>query len=633
MIATFWAVTVYLTVVVSRATKATCPAQLSTRHYSRYGVQEFLTNGGLIRFYNQFLNFRNTLYLFNVARPTNMTTASGYLDRKPGGTGRPGLSYLQAPPSPQTPRRTLSSAFSSPSNYRGEEDVLVFELGARHLSAGFAGEFYPRCNLGFGPTDSQRVGDYRRWAPGFDQRSKRKREGYEWGEDHELWRMDLRELDLGLVGDKIERAAREACSKYLLLEPKSKKLFLLLPSVIPHQLLSNIIFTLFHNFAYGSISLLCTSIACVLGAGCRSGLVIDIGWSETVITSVCEYRETSQWRTTRAMKLLTKEMGKMLYRREFCTSLASSNELDLDTDDKASASLNGSFEHCEEITTRMAWCPAVGELSQISAINEDVTHAVGNLSINQDEYSNTGNHSIEDPLTSIASPFPPHQNIWIPFSSLANPVEAAFFAPASTVHDIDIQEQPLHRLIYKALLVLPPDIRSVCMSRIIVVGGGSNIPGLKSRLLEEVSNLVKDRGWDPIYGKAADERRRRIKGVSAHRRTCSLPDGSAAHAPQDQDSIGEKLRKEQGKFMKSTVSGVIRGVETLGAWAGGSLTADLKIQSIVEIDKDYFTQHGLAGARRDIESSVVSQQQSDYAAGISRTGLSQKTGWTLGGWA
>lgn len=562
-----------------------------------------------------------------------MTTASGYLDRKLPGAGRPGLSYLQAPLSPQTPRRTISSAFSSPSNYRGEEDVLVFELGARHLSAGFAGEFYPRCDLGFGPTDSLRVGDYRRWMPGFDERSIRKRKGYEWGEDHELWRMDLRELDLGLVGDKIERAVREACSKYLLLEPKSKKLFLLLPSVIPYQLLSNIIFTLFSNFAYGSISLLCTSVACVLGAGCRSGLVVDIGWGETVITSVCEYREISQWRTTRGMKLLTKEMGKMLYCQELCANLISSSELDLDTDDKANSSINACFESCEEVTTRMAWCPTVGELSKTSPFNEDLTHTVGNLSINQDEYNNTGARSREDPLTSIASPFSPHQNIQICFSGFAKPVETAFFAPSSTVHDIDTQEQPLHRLIYKALLMLPPDIRSVCMSRIIVVGGGSNIPGLKSRLLEEVSNLVMDRGWDPIYGKAADERRRRLKEISANRRTSSLPDTSAAHAPQDQDAIGETLRKEQSKFMKPKVSGVIRGVETLGAWAGGSLTADLKIQSIVEIDKDSFTQHGLAGAKRETESSVVSQQQSSYEGGISRTGLSQKTGWTLGGWA
>lgn len=34
-----------------------------------------------------------------------------------------------------------------------------------------------------------------------------------WGEKHELWKLDLRNLDLGLVGDKIARAVREAYTK------------------------------------------------------------------------------------------------------------------------------------------------------------------------------------------------------------------------------------------------------------------------------------------------------------------------------------------------------------------------------------------------------------------------------------
>jgi hypothetical protein len=34
-----------------------------------------------------------------------------------------------------------------------------------------------------------------------------------WGKDHELWQYDVRGVDLGLVGDKIERALREAFTK------------------------------------------------------------------------------------------------------------------------------------------------------------------------------------------------------------------------------------------------------------------------------------------------------------------------------------------------------------------------------------------------------------------------------------
>lgn len=36
-----------------------------------------------------------------------------------------------------------------------------------------------------------------------------------WGEEYELWRMDTRGLDLGQVGDKIERAMRDAITKYV----------------------------------------------------------------------------------------------------------------------------------------------------------------------------------------------------------------------------------------------------------------------------------------------------------------------------------------------------------------------------------------------------------------------------------
>ncbi len=560
-----------------------------------------------------------------------MTTVPGYFDRKPTGGVRSGFSHLQTPP--QTPTRTVSSVFSSPSNYRGEEDVLVFELGARHLRAGFAGEFYPRCGLAFGPEESRRVGDYRRWMPGFEEWRVRKRNGYDWGEDHELWRMDIRELELGLVEDKIERAVREAYSKYLLLDPKSRRLLLLLPSVMPHPLVSSIMYALFQNFTYSSITLLCTSVACLLGAGCRSGLVVDIGWSETVITSVYEYRELQHCRTSRAMKSLTREMGKMLYCKESNIDYGSPNELDLDADKAANTSINACFESCEEITTRMAWCQKIGEAGRRSKVDAELSQKLGHLSVAQDEDNNTKSHSAknDDPFMSIPSPFSPRKNAEITFSHFAEPVETAFFAPGSTRYDTDDHEQPLHILIYKALVTLAPDVRSACMSRIIITGGGSNLPGLKSRLLDEVSKLVEDNSWDAVHGKAADERRRRLKETNNSRqRTTPHDDTSAAMAGQIPDPIEEKIHKEQRKAAKPYVSGVIRGVETLGAWAGGSLMADLKVQGIVEIDRDAFTQHGLAGAKTHAEFSVGSQQQRSYGVGVSRIG---KTGRTLGGWA
>ncbi|MCJ1462060.1 hypothetical protein MMC07_000660 [Pseudocyphellaria aurata] len=596
-----------------------------------------------------------------------MTTASSFHDRNPSSVSRPGLSHLYAdPPSPHTPRRGISSTYSSPSaSYRNEEETLIFEIGARHLSAGFAGENSPRCSLGFGPEEARRVGDYRRWMPGFQDRLVRKRTGYEWGEDHELWRMDVRELDLGLVENQIERTVREVYSKYLLLELKSRRLSLLLPAILPHPLLSTILSTLFVHFHFSSITLLSTPVCCVAAAGCRAGLVVDIGWSETIITATYEYREVRQSRTTRGMKLVTREMGKMLHRQKTISDGLSS-ELLLGADETADALINDSFERCEEITTRMAWCQKLEGRSQILSVTQDLSQSLRPLSIAENQTSkeskeNTPGPTQQDPLMTMPSPFPPYRDIRIPFSHLAQPVESALFATGSSAYELDDQEQPIHNVVFKTLLLLPPDIRSACLSRIIITGGGSNIPGLKSRLLDQLSLLIRDRGWDSVVGKAADERRRRLKEISCNRQRqqqqqlASQPTiattAGAALTPQLSDPIEEKLRREQQrKDAKPSVvvpdAGVLRGVETLGAWAGGSLLAALKVKGTVDIDKDFFLQHGLAGARRDAEQQQQQpqatstgmpqqqqQRQSHHGSAVPRAGVVERSAWTLGGWA
>lgn len=122
---------------------------------------------------------------------------------------------LSGPASPHTPSRTISAQYGSPSALRAEEDTIVLELGARYLRCGFAGESSPQAVIGFGPETARRPGDYRRWEVGYDAAWRDRQTGKGYGDDHELWRMDLRELDLGLVGDRIERAVREAFTQFV----------------------------------------------------------------------------------------------------------------------------------------------------------------------------------------------------------------------------------------------------------------------------------------------------------------------------------------------------------------------------------------------------------------------------------
>ena len=585
--------------------------------------------------------------------------SASYFDRKPAPNVRPALSHIQPEPqSPKTPQREISSTFTSPSgSYRSEGQSLIFEFGARCFKAGLAGEGAPRCRLGFGPEESRRVGDYRRWLPGYHEQISRKRTGYEWGEDHELWRMDLRKVDLGLVEDKIERAVREAYSKYLLFDSKSKRLTVILPSVLPHQLLASILQTLFVKFQIPSISLLSSPIACVVAAGCRSGLVVDLGWSETLVTGLYEYREVHQSRSTRATKTMTLAMSQLLQldRRGFTGQplrpLLTGSE-------PHHASINASFEYAEDVTMRMAWCQSLQEASQKNVEKSDNSqNPPRDLSIAEDENSNNielKKATNQDAMISIPLPLPSNESVEIPFSRLAEPVETAFFNSPQNLQEIDDHSYPLHFLIYKALLSLPIDVRGVCMSRIMITGGGSNIPGLKGRLLDELTKLVQDRGWDPVHGKAADKRRRRLKEISINRgapppktdfiaKSNNLPptspqDGSstipASSSHQIFDPIEDKLRRDQVKDSKPTVSGVIRGIETLGAWAGASLLMALKAKGVVEIERDTFLQYGLGGAKRDTEGIAGSVPKDTWSRNLLRLAeLRDRPGWTLGAWA
>src|SRR6266536_952921 len=109
---------------------------------------------------------------------------------------RPTTTGAQA--SPHTPLRTISSAFGSPSALRAEEDCVILELGARYLRAGFAGDAVPKAIIDFGPEEQRRAGDFGRWEVDYDKSSRNTLQDQGWGEAYELWRPDLRGLDLGL---------------------------------------------------------------------------------------------------------------------------------------------------------------------------------------------------------------------------------------------------------------------------------------------------------------------------------------------------------------------------------------------------------------------------------------------------
>ncbi|GAQ04164.1 hypothetical protein ALT_1485 [Aspergillus lentulus] len=533
-------------------------------------------------------------------------------------TGRP-----SSPHTPQQQLRSNNSSFASTgsggSSFRGDEDAIIFELGSRWLRAGFEGESMPICVVGYGPEDWRRAGDYRGWLKGTNNTSSsRGVKPDEWTGAYELWKMDLRDVDLGLIEDKIERVFRETYNKYLLTDAGTSRLVLVIPSIMPHPLLSSILSTLFSRWRFPSITLLPSPAMAAVAAGLRSALVVDLGWAETTVSGLYEYREIAAKRSTRAMKSLLQETGKML------TRLAS----DASRESEVVDDITVSFEYCEEVVSRFAWCkPRVGDnaASPPESHEETIPDSVGNR------------------MVSIPSPSNPNSTyIDIPFSAFAEPVEKVLFAKESAERDLDDEEKSIPLLVYNTLLRLPPDVRGTCMSRIIFVGGGATIPGIRRRVIDEVAAMVNTYGWSPVRGEATQKVEEkllalRLKAPAPAKggrdntiepsESSAVPDTQENEAPEEEvDFIEQKLRRSKDKDMKHQVHGILREVESLGAWAGASLVASLKIRGQVEIEREKYLQHGLAGASRDLDHGHVPDRRSGLRAGGDRSS------WTLAAW-
>lgn len=570
---------------------------------------------------------------------TKACTMSTSGERKvPASLGRsvrgttPRLADLASTPeTPRTPlQRNTSSLYSSPSgNYRTEDEYVVLELGSRFVRGGFPGESAPRCTLPFGPDRQRRVGDYRQYDPGYSQKRRRRRKDQAWGEDHELYRVDLTKVDMDLVGDKFERAIREAYTRYFLLDSKPRRITLALPPRLPHALMSKILDILFKSFHAPSITLMSNPVLSTVAAGLRSALVVDIGWAETLVTAVCEYREVQEKRSLRAGRWLSEEMATVLNAALDEDAAPGTPKTDI------------SFEETEEVLTRVGWC------KPSSKGNRRTVYFPAREAPALEEWED----AVETPPPTVTIPFykqtPPNE-LKIALASLAKPAENTFFEQEAPPDKFDDEELPITLLMYRTLVALPVDVRRLCMSRILITGGVSSMPGLKTRILRELEALVQSRGWDPVknWGKAAafhEDKMRAQQHSSAARQqgpqkvsdsTATAPSIPAGLQDPEVDNIDVKLAHttlKNGPPVECAVGGTIRGVQTLGAWAGASLVTNHRIRGIVEIERERYLQHGLQGASRDKEVSVIPQRQS-MGPGVVR-GAGERVSWTLGVWA
>lgn len=422
----------------------------------------------------------------------------------------------------------------------------------------------------------------------------------------------------------------------MLIDSRPRRMVCVLPSGLPVPLLSATLDALFSRFLPPTVSLLSNPVAATVGAGVRSALVVDLGWSETVVTSVYEYREVRTNRTVRGGRMLTEQTHSLLARQLGHTLLK--------PDEKSgSPEYFLSFEECNEIASRLIWCKPSPKASQAAPRDSLPT-------VQEQDESDTRSHqgpsestsTTTIPIKSGTSP----ASLELSHDQLSELCENTFFDSRFSPSSFDDHELPVHLLVYRSLLQLPLDVRAICMSRIIFTGGCANVLGLRGRIFDEVSHLVQKQGWDPVQKKATEQLRADLNTKKrASRQASDGPTGvepkasageehdgvwhDGAVTTPELDPVEEQLRR--GRDKRVPVQGVMRAINSLGAWSGASLITQLKAPAVATIDRDIWQQQGAAGASRAADIDPRSQRQSLSAGGLIR-GSSSGTPWTLGVW-
>ncbi|KOS18884.1 Actin-related protein 10 [Escovopsis weberi] len=581
---------------------------------------------------------------------------------------------------PNTPPRNPPAAYgSSPSTIRADDDFLIVEVGARFMRVGFAGDNQPKVALTFGPGGERRAGDFTEW-----QAPRGAPDCEAWADEHEIWHAGARGAELGLIYDRLDRLIRDAFMRCLLIDSRPRRVGLVLDSAVPIPLLSTMLDLLFKGFQAPMISLMSAATMTTVSAGVRSALVIDMGWRETVVTSVYEYREVKCTRTVRAGKFLHGELYHAL--RKIITGRdgpkpendddnnnsggnkrETPGENDTKGDDVDPAEKRVvSFAECEDVMHRLMWCrpstfkSALRQSAQLDTVVE------------QDESDADAGRAKPVTRVPLRSTSPP-RTIEVPLEDMADVCDDTFFDKSVAPRTFDDHEMPLHLLVYQHLVQLPIDIRAVCMPRLIFTGGCANIPGIRERIVDEVTSMVGRRGWANVSGKGVEDARNshfsdrrasipglaRLAGVSqaippaAAAAAASEPSASsssssgisddldlAAARPSpvsvsaqvvDPDPIEAKVARHRPK--PPLVQGFFRTIHSLGPWAGASLLCQLKVPAMATVDRELWLQQGAGGATRPSEVDAKAQQrQSMGTGGVIRVSGGHHTNWTLGTW-
>ncbi|KAK9452192.1 actin-domain-containing protein [Limtongia smithiae] len=329
----------------------------------------------------------------------------------------PQLAPASSPsPSLTSPPRTrfLPASTAHPQT---REPPIILDIGARGIRAGIAGASAPTCHVPLIPDARGRIPESR----------------------HAMWDLDLRGTRDSDLHNVLLVLLREVYDNRLLLDGKTRKVVVLENPLMSVVIKQAIAFVLFNYFQAISVTFMLSPVCTTIASGSRTALVIDIGWHETTITPIFEFKpmRPSIRSTTRAARHL-----------HFLVSAALTS----------ATSEMPSFHTVEDFLIRACYCsrssssarPSSASPQQAFAVTiAGVTHYVPSLATRHD------------------------------------PVLQCFVTRAADGVD-DSESLPVPDLVIEVLAGLQIDTRAKLLSRIVFTGACANIPGLKLRIIDEI---------------------------------------------------------------------------------------------------------------------------------------------------
>jgi len=311
---------------------------------------------------------------------------------------------------------------------------VIIKVGARFIQAGFAGDATPILRT---PTNAYDLGDAQlnNTIQFKHCLSSDIKEEDHYFENKLLWTYDLIGCDMTRLESLLERIFYDIYQNNLLVDAKKCKVLIIEPPFFPVPLKKVITKVLLFHIHAQSLRFYPEPVLSTVSAGSNSGLVVDLGWNQFTVTPVYDLRMI--YKDIKVTYRAGKVLHEMVYEK---------------LKNVESLPKEGGFDLVERLICEVFYC----NTSKTSKVTPE-EFQFGDLKI-----PNRIRYEIIEELMFKENP-----------------------------KGIDNENQLLIPMIKSALEALSIDLRGELSSRIIFTGGVSMIPGIKTRILEELKKVTE----------------------------------------------------------------------------------------------------------------------------------------------